>query len=786
MKKESAVTYLVIFLLLGGFLIFLYFAQGKITGFSVYEQLTQSNFDEGTYSNTNYNGSAVVLNSGQTSGNYISKVFDATGSSTWNNISWTSSAVGELPNNGVTETKWGSGNADMTRNVLLLHLNEISGTLADDSGNSNSGTNFGGTYGAVGKFDNAISLDASAERIEVANSQSLNITKDITVSVWVKPASNTHSSWNYFTAHQNSLKYEFGVYNAGLNPRWKVYNSSGTSTEVSAGTMTVGNWHNVVGVRAGTSVLLYLDGVQIASNTNFQGDLRAAAGVIIVGGDTGSRYFNGTLDEVAIWNRSLSTQEITEIYKRGATRLNLSVQSCDDSACSGESFSDIGDGSPQTLSVANNKYFQYKFAFDSDNKSYTPELYNVKVDYTLSNAAPTWSNLNDNETSTTPRKNDIVQMNVSLNDDANLSSYIFSWNDSGSWVNDSVVVINANQTTASANKTVTASKNIVVSYLFYFNDSNGVNNQTDIGTFTVKNTLPASPSQNLLSNNTITEDNTPYFNWTTATDLDSDAITYRIQIDNNIDFISSENESTTTATNFTPSAISDGTYYWRVRAETSDANSSYSVVRVFSVDTSTPNGGGGGGGGGGSSKKLKISEEEIIGKESEQAASSTELTTEETEKEFIKILDVSTNDFQLGEVAVIKILVQNQQEIKIEKAYASLKVYNEELVNIANLKSEDYEISELSNKEIIVFWDTKNLNEGQYTSELKVNYNKEVSTKNLNIDISKNSMIFKGTGFAISDDSDKKFNIKNLLIIAVVVLVSFLLYNLFKNKKRKK
>lgn len=782
MEKRGILNFIIILLLFGGLLIFLYLSQGKITGFSVYEQSTQLNFDEGTYNSANYNGSAVVLNSGQTSGNYTSKIFDTTGSSKWNNISWTSSAIGELPDNGATETNFGSGNLDMSGNVLLLHLNETSGTLADSSGNSNTGTNFGGTYGAAGRFDNAVGFDASAERIEVANSQSLNITKDITISLWVKPNVNTHSSWNYFAAHQSSLKYEFGVYNAGLNPRWKVYNSSGISTEVSAGTMNVGNWHNVVGVRSGTSVLLYLDGVQVASNTNFQGDLRAAAGGIIVGGDTGSRYFNGTLDEIAIWNRSLSAQEITGIYKRGATRLNLSVQSCDDSACSGESFSDIGDDSPQTLSVADNRYFQYRFNLKTDNSSYTPNLYNVKVDYTLNNAAPIWANLADNETSTTPKNNESIHINASLSDDINLSNYIFSWNDSGSWTNDSVVALSTNQTTVSANKTVTSNKNNAVSYRFYFNDSNGVNNQTDIGTFNVKNSLPIALSLDQPANSTATNDNTPFFNWSASSDADNDSITYRIQIDNNIDFISSENESTTTATNFTSSVLSDGTYYWRVRAETSDANSSYSFVRMLSIDTSTSNGGGGSGG---SSRKSIISKQ-ILGKQDN--VKENKLTSEkEFEEESIKILDVSTNDFQLGEVAKIKIIIQNLQKNKIEKSYATLNIYNGELINFANLKSENYEIPGLSNKEIIIYWDTKNIDGGQYTSELKVNYNEKVLTENLKMDISKNSMVFTGAGFVISEDNDRKFNIKNLLIIVIAILIlAIILWVLWRMQKRKK
>src|SRR3989338_10508668 len=176
MKRNKILNYLVFLLLFGGFLIFLYFAQGKITGFSVYEQSSQTNFDEGTYSNTLWNGSAIILSSGQTSGNYTSKVFDAGGVATWNNLSWVSSAIGELPNNAAIETKFGSGNANMTGNVFLMHMNEASGTLRSEEHTSNTGTNVGGTYGAAGRLGTAMSFDAAGERIGVANSNSLNIT----------------------------------------------------------------------------------------------------------------------------------------------------------------------------------------------------------------------------------------------------------------------------------------------------------------------------------------------------------------------------------------------------------------------------------------------------------------------------------------------------------------------------------------------------------------------------------------------------------------------------------
>ncbi len=56
-------------------------------GYAIYEQGNQSEFDLGTYENTEYNGSAVVLSESNITGNYTSKVFDAGEDAMWNNLS---------------------------------------------------------------------------------------------------------------------------------------------------------------------------------------------------------------------------------------------------------------------------------------------------------------------------------------------------------------------------------------------------------------------------------------------------------------------------------------------------------------------------------------------------------------------------------------------------------------------------------------------------------------------------------------------------------------------------
>jgi len=136
-------------------------------------------------------------------------------------------------------------------------------------------------------------------------------------------------------------------------------------------------------------ILIYIDGVRETTsvgigniNTNTNNSMRNIHLGRLLDGATPSGYFNGSMDEVAIFNRSLSAVEILNAYKRGVNRLNLSVRGCDDPVCNGESFTDVGNNTAlQNLSVNNTQYFQYRFKYETDDGEYTPELHNVSIGY---------------------------------------------------------------------------------------------------------------------------------------------------------------------------------------------------------------------------------------------------------------------------------------------------------------------------------------------------------------------------------------------------------------------
>ena len=169
---------------------------------------------------------------------------------------------------------------------------------------------------------------------------------------------------------------------------------------------------------------------------------------------------------------------------------------------------------------------------------------------------------------------------------------------------------------------------------------------------------------------------------------------------------------------------------------------------------------------------------------------------ETIEKEFnlglenVDVLGVSVNEFKLGDVAKIKILVQNKDSGEIAEAEANMKIYGADNDKVADIKSERYNIPAKSNKEMNIYWDTEKVDKGEYGSNLKINYEDKFVEKNLKIDVKEDSMTFSGVGFVIASDTGGKISITKLLfiIIGFLILVNlgWLVWWMRNKKKHKK
>ncbi|MFH1399346.1 MAG: LamG-like jellyroll fold domain-containing protein [Candidatus Woesearchaeota archaeon] len=161
------------------------------------------------------------------------------------------------------------------------------------------------------------------QRIIVADSVNLRPSA-FTAEAWVQVL-NFSVSRGIISKINRSLgtKYcGYGIGHGGTNKfvmmLGKCTDSAGFTYTYSDTTYLDTDWHHVVGVYDGTKGMLYVDGVKQADEDTM--DLVHTSDDLIIGRwytDFGGLYFNGTIDDVRIYNRSLSAQQILANYNAG-------------------------------------------------------------------------------------------------------------------------------------------------------------------------------------------------------------------------------------------------------------------------------------------------------------------------------------------------------------------------------------------------------------------------------------------------------------------------------------
>ena len=86
-------------------------------------------------------------------------------------------------------------------------------------------------------------------------------------------------------------------------------------------------WYHIVGVRDGNIITIYVDGVAGATTDTVgiltSEDVNTWSIGRLSDDPSYHRYFNGLIDEVRVYNRALSAEEIGELYRAGARKMQI-------------------------------------------------------------------------------------------------------------------------------------------------------------------------------------------------------------------------------------------------------------------------------------------------------------------------------------------------------------------------------------------------------------------------------------------------------------------------------
>ena len=192
-------------------------------------------------------------------------------------------------------------------------------TIAMDSVGGHHGTLFNGPEwtDSVLEHGGALSFDGGDDFVEIPHSDDFTFTASdsYTVAAWVNVTSLPGQWTGIVTKSRDTDADDW--YGLWINPsnQWHFAGGGDGSRRVEYGTVTTG-WHHLAGVydADAATLKLYEDGELLGQNSGTI--VTIGAGDLWFGGAKSvTEFLNGVLDDVRIYNRALSAEEITELME---------------------------------------------------------------------------------------------------------------------------------------------------------------------------------------------------------------------------------------------------------------------------------------------------------------------------------------------------------------------------------------------------------------------------------------------------------------------------------------
>jgi len=206
----------------------------------------------------------------------------------------------------------------------------FNGNADDESGNGNNGTVNGATLTADrnGVANKAYSFDGLDDYIQIFDSPNLRLNKS-TINIWIKYSSLSKMcliiKQNINDATNSNYGFEINDYGqiAGIGPRLMGMYQTNCGFQTAWTNicpnidLSQNGWHLLTGILDYNKISIYIDSEFISSINTTEEKMNACSGsdlLIARGWKDYPLYYKGEIDDIAIYNRALTQEEITALY----------------------------------------------------------------------------------------------------------------------------------------------------------------------------------------------------------------------------------------------------------------------------------------------------------------------------------------------------------------------------------------------------------------------------------------------------------------------------------------
>lgn len=211
----------------------------------------------------------------------------------------------------------------------LVAYYPFSGNANDISGNANNGTNNGATLTTdrFGNANSAYSFNGSTNYINVPSNNTLNFqtNNSFTLSYWIKATSLNSSKVNVIINKQVGAGISQDGWNANIEANlasnFRIQNAPSTVfCDPSSNASSISNSTNyhITQVFQNGTFYVYINGIQVNTGNSCPGVIGDNSSNMFIGKATWTANntigFNGVIDDIGIWNRALTIDEITNLY----------------------------------------------------------------------------------------------------------------------------------------------------------------------------------------------------------------------------------------------------------------------------------------------------------------------------------------------------------------------------------------------------------------------------------------------------------------------------------------